>query len=306
MIIALFALSAAMVIGGVVAVIQGFPFVRLESGLSMVIAGATVASAGAVLSGLAVVAMGLRRVAHAFDARRIVDAVSTMQDGVRLPPAAPAPASLAVPAAPAPTDPAPARPMLPNVLVPAAGAGLLGGQSRTDPVFTEGYAEPSIPEPSMPEPAEAHAEPAVPHPEPAVPHHAAHEPEPAAPMPAEAQAEPELPLPGLTPPGPEPAAHVPPPPPPPAPEPEDDLFAPTEPPALRRSLDAEPAREAPEPEPDTREVVGRYASGGNTYVMYADGAIEADTPQGRFTFASLDELKAFVEGGGEAGSRGAA
>ena len=55
------------------------------------IAGATVASAGAVLSGLAVVAMGLRRVAHAFDARRIVDAIGTMQDGIRLPPAAPAP-----------------------------------------------------------------------------------------------------------------------------------------------------------------------------------------------------------------------
>ena len=60
------------------------------------------------------------------------------------------------------------------------------------------------------------------------------------------------------------------------------------------------------PEPATREIVGRYASGGNTYVMYADGAIEADTPQGRFSFASLDELKAFVEAGGEAGSRGAA
>ncbi|TXM64639.1 hypothetical protein FV226_26230, partial [Methylobacterium sp. WL12] len=87
------------------------------------------------------------------------------------------------------------------------------------------------------------------------------------------------------------------------PEPEDDLFAPAEP-ALRPSLDAEPAKAAPEPA--AREVVGRYASGGNTYVMYADGAIEADTPQGRFTFASLDELKAFVEAGGEGGNRGAA
>jgi hypothetical protein len=97
--------------------------------------------------------------------------------------------------------------------------------------------------------------------------------------------------------------------------PEDDLFAapeappqpapPSEPPALRPSLDAAPEPE-PEPKPDTRTVVGRYASGGNTYVMFEDGSIEAETPQGRFTFASLDELKAFVDGGGESGTRGAA
>ena len=60
MIVALFALVAAMIIGGVAAVIQGFPYVRLESGLAMVIAGSIAASAGAVLLGLAVVAMGLR------------------------------------------------------------------------------------------------------------------------------------------------------------------------------------------------------------------------------------------------------
>lgn len=304
MIIALFALSAAMVIGGVVAVIQGFPFVRLESGLAMVIAGATVASAGAVLSGLAVVAMGLRRVAHAFDARRIVDAIGSMQDGIRLPPAAPAPAP-ALPVASAPADPAPTRPTLPGAS-PAAVGGLLGGQSRTDPVFAEAYAEPHVPTPS-PEP----------------------QPLAALPTPAEAQPEPEPPLPGLAPPEPEPAPHL-------APshaepshaepshaEPEDDLFAPPDP-VLRPSLDAAPAHEGARdasddaapvadpvtppsvPEPAAREVVGRYASGGNTYVMYADGAIEAETPQGRFSFASLDELKAFVEAGGEAGSRGAA
>ena len=39
MIAALFALAAAMIIGGCAAVIQGFPYVRLESGLAMVIAG---------------------------------------------------------------------------------------------------------------------------------------------------------------------------------------------------------------------------------------------------------------------------
>ena len=84
---------------------------------------------------------------------------------------------------------------------------------------------------------------------------------------------------------------------------EDDLFAAPEP-STRPNLDPEP-----EPAPakaETRTVVGRYASGGNTYVMFENGSIEAETPQGRFTFASLDELKAFVDGGGESGTRGAA
>ena len=44
MIAALFALAAAMIIGGCAAVIQGFPYVRLESGLAMVIAGSVAAA----------------------------------------------------------------------------------------------------------------------------------------------------------------------------------------------------------------------------------------------------------------------
>ena len=49
--IALFALAAVMIVGGIVSVIQGFPFVRLESGLAMTIAGATTASADRVRDG---------------------------------------------------------------------------------------------------------------------------------------------------------------------------------------------------------------------------------------------------------------
>jgi hypothetical protein len=33
--------------------------------------------------------------------------------------------------------------------------------------------------------------------------------------------------------------------------------------------------------------------------MYADGSIEADTPEGLFKFTSLDELKEFIASGGE-------
>lgn len=73
---------------------------------------------------------------------------------------------------------------------------------------------------------------------------------------------------------------------------------------LRSSLDADP--EPPAEDKAERTAVGRYSSGGNTYVMFDDGSIEADTPNGRFTFGSLDELKAFVDGGGEKSARGAA
>jgi hypothetical protein len=69
-----------------------------------------------------------------------------------------------------------------------------------------------------------------------------------------------------------------------------------------------PARAAPPREEEPAElespgpaVVGTYNSGGNAYVMYADGAIEADTPTGRYRFKSLEELKDFIAAGGEDG-----
>jgi hypothetical protein len=33
--------------------------------------------------------------------------------------------------------------------------------------------------------------------------------------------------------------------------------------------------------------------------MYSDGSIDAQTPNGNFQFASLDELKSFIAEGGE-------
>jgi hypothetical protein len=58
----------------------------------------------------------------------------------------------------------------------------------------------------------------------------------------------------------------------------------------------EPAPVAlPAPEP---AVIGRYTSGNTTYVMFADGSIEAETPSGILHFASLADLKVYVEGGG--------
>lgn len=250
MIAALFALAAAMLIAGVIAVVEGFPYVRLESGMAMVYGGAVVASSGLLLFGLAVVATWLRRIER------------VLRDG-------------AVHAEAAPVE-------VPDLLAQEVGHDLLTAVP-VPPVVGMGSDRARI-EPSLVLP-----------------------PRPLA-------AEPELPLPGLATPA-TPPADVKPPEAPAKPEPvvaepADDLFVPGRPeavapepapePALRSSLDA-----APEAKPE-RAVVGRYSSGGNTYMMFDDGAIEADTPNGRFTFASLDELKAFVDGGGEAGTRGAA
>jgi hypothetical protein len=56
----------------------------------------------------------------------------------------------------------------------------------------------------------------------------------------------------------------------------------------------EPPGSAPPAEP---AVIGRYTSGNTTYVMFADGSIEAETPNGVLHFASLADLKVYVEGG---------
>ena len=75
---------------------------------------------------------------------------------------------------------------------------------------------------------------------------------------------------------------------------------------LRGTLDAAPpvpAASSPVPappaEPAVPTVAGSYQSGGNTYVMYSDGTIRAETPNGQFRFKTVDELKAFIAAGGE-------
>lgn len=44
-------------------------------------------------------------------------------------------------------------------------------------------------------------------------------------------------------------------------------------------------------------IVGSYRAGGNLYVMFDDGSIEAETPRGIFRFATLDNLKAYIASG---------
>ncbi len=40
-------------------------------------------------------------------------------------------------------------------------------------------------------------------------------------------------------------------------------------------------------------------SGANRYTMYSDGSIEAETPDGRFVFGSLEEFRGFIASAGE-------
>jgi len=52
----------------------------------------------------------------------------------------------------------------------------------------------------------------------------------------------------------------------------------------------------------TPHLVRTYASGGNTYLMYSDGSIEAEMDDGRHRFPSMAALRHFVETG-EGGER---
>lgn len=68
---------------------------------------------------------------------------------------------------------------------------------------------------------------------------------------------------------------------------------------------AAPAKlEEPEPEPEPAPevefeprpaIIGSYEAHGTHYTMYADGSIDAETAHGVYRFASMDELKRFIE-----------
>jgi len=72
-------------------------------------------------------------------------------------------------------------------------------------------------------------------------------------------------------------------------------------PLLRPTLTEDDVADAdtlmpPAPARPPPTVVGRYASGGNSYIMYSDGSIDAETPGGPRRFSSIDELKSFAAG----------
>lgn len=86
------------------------------------------------------------------------------------------------------------------------------------------------------------------------------------------------------------------------PEPEPAL-APATPPLAEHAEKAAKFEPAPpaQPAPDavpTSPIVGQYEAGGVSYIMYADGSIEADTASGVYRFVDINELKAFIQNQG--------
>jgi hypothetical protein len=74
---------------------------------------------------------------------------------------------------------------------------------------------------------------------------------------------------------------------------------PIEEPRAEVSGEQPPVEEAEAPEPprpaaSEEGVVGAYQVGDTHFTMYADGSIKARTPEGEYSFASMDELKTYL------------
>jgi hypothetical protein len=334
MVIALFALAFAMIVGGLFAAILGWDIVLVERGWTMVIAGSISAASGALLLGVAAI---VSRLSH-IQAELMRLQANLVEDEE----------SAAVPAAASATD---------GMSLAALTGGLLArSASETAPsdVAEAARNEPPV----LPRSGETPSSTAAPEAErplaesevvpepPSAPHEGfgqgrffeprpIHEPE----APAEAvtatssqeetsakdeDGEPEVRIPdflvaeryrettyteftAIEPEPPRSSADRAPEPETPsiAPEPyvptrEEDIFEPEPSPGASAEMDAKAeapqAEAAPEPESGAA-VIGTYNSGDNRYVMYSDGSIEAETPQGMFKFKSLDELKEFIATG---------
>jgi hypothetical protein len=71
----------------------------------------------------------------------------------------------------------------------------------------------------------------------------------------------------------------------------EEFVAHAEEPAANPATPTEPVAGAARP-----EVIGHYDAQGAHYTMYADGSIDAETVHGVYRFASMEELKSFIEG----------
>ena len=260
MALGLILLAAAMMVSGAAAVMFGSEIIMVERGWAMVIAGATSFSAGAVLLGIAAVLRTLERLAHGIaSGRDLAEARKPAPQPHSVAPAIAAPIVLPPPPPPIVAEPEPQPVAAARAPAPARTQPAPPIEISRPPADNQDWA-PEMPELRAERAYEGHAYGAVPN--------------------------------GAN-------AHD-----------ESDILVAPDPPRLRivetRSAPPapppEPAR-APEPpwqpEPEPIAVVGKYSSGGNSYVMFSDGSIHADTPTGQHRFASLDELKRFVAGGGE-------
>jgi hypothetical protein len=321
MVIALIVLALAMMAGGVYAMIEGYAIVVLEQGWAMLIGGSAITAGGAVLLGLsfAVLRLGqirrelvemrdrLGRAEPAFPEPPRIDpvaAVSSGGTGVALKttpdPLPPVTNPVEAPLGP----PAIGDELLPPVRPPAtppfrggddaASVDMAGLPAFLKPDATKGGpTEPTggrsgIPKGGVAEPAGGRLTPPAVTVSPA-PSLASPPPSPSVPGPLQGSAGPtkaeeDAPFAFTDPVVPDTPASEP-------------LAVPTSPGPVSSDV-AEPT---PPAAPDGQEaaVIGTYNSGGNRYVMFSDGSIDAETPDGVFRFQSLDELKAFIASGGE-------
>lgn len=278
MALVLFLLAAALMLSGAAAMFSGSDIIMVERGWAMVIAGATGFSGGAILLGIAALLRTLERVTQEAKAGlggiargeapvapprkepRAQEAEPVFQPGTV--DAEPATQLNASRHDPAPANPGGAEPI--EVARPAENRDERAPDLRAERV-------PEAPQPR----SEPEARPNGAHPlaqgsilvAPDPPRIRLVEPEPAPRLELAPAAEPVR-----------------------APEPR---------PAPERLRAVEPLPPPPSPREPEVTVVGKYSSGGNSYVMFSDGSIQADTPSGRHRFASLDELKVFVASGGE-------
>jgi hypothetical protein len=77
----------------------------------------------------------------------------------------------------------------------------------------------------------------------------------------------------------------------PAPEP---TSAEAQAPSMEEAVPAAETRPDEEPAASEEGVIGAYQVGETQFTMFADGSIHARTPDGDYTFASMDELKAYL------------
>lgn len=303
-------LGVAMIVAGLYFVYAGFDYIMLERGWTMVIAGTTLGSAGAVLVGLWTLAREVRalRGGHAplareADAAPLADARAEPVADAPIPAPSAAAASLA-----------PVGAGLAAAAVAEAATETLVAETETardDSIEgataddgTEGKEPPAAESPSGPTDMTAATPPVG---EPEVPAETTAETSareftldaigaPLGEPSTESESRSAPPL-DVRPSRDEPEADI-----PPLRIDEDltvsDLLG-TRPSPMpdEPAPPSEPAVEPESPAFDVPTVVGSYASGGHTYVMFSDGSIEAETPEGVFKFGSLDELKTFIASG---------
>ena len=283
----MFALGVALALGGAASIVSGVPYIRIEFGWTEVIAGTTAMSAGIVTVGLGAVLSALRRLesrlvesgpavapdvpAFAFPTAEPLSspAVATSlasdePDGASHEPDVPPPADSERDSPPTPAS----RPLMGRMRSKLSTMGTPGNDR----------AEPSVAlEPSLStdrssgiRPAASMARrdrdegsfrrlPEVDQPEP---------------VPPRTYARPSVA--SLT-------------------RTEADDRVPSLIPSPRQSAAAD-ADAGPAPTSmEAPTVVGRYESGGASYVLYSDGTIEVETEAGTHRFASMEELKAYID-----------